>query len=96
MPTFRAKEAAEPGAQPIQVLDKYQHGNQQHRESNKDGDLAGAADRGLGEQAEAEQRRPAAGGRPSACWRRRILVSAGGDPLGHFFPASSSCCCFTS
>jgi len=58
MPTFRANEAAEPGARPIQVLDKYQHGNQQHRESNKDGDLAGAADRGLGEEAEAEQRRP--------------------------------------
>ena len=58
MPTFRANEAAEPGARPIQVLDKYQHGNQQYRESNKDGDLAGAADRGLGEEAEAEQRRP--------------------------------------
>jgi hypothetical protein len=54
----RGLDGAELGERPIQVLDKCQHGNQQYRESNKDGDLAGAADRGLGEQAEAEQRRP--------------------------------------
>jgi len=96
MPTFRAKEAAEPGARPIQVLDKYQHGNQQHRESNKDGIWRERRIEVSVNKLRLSSAGPAAGGRPSACWRRRILVSAGGDPLGHFFPASSSCCCFTS
>ena len=30
------------------------------------------------------------------CQHPRILGSAGGDPLGHFFPAFSSCWSFTS